>query len=280
MTLRPRTQLSIVAAAALAFFAWTGPASAQDESDGAAETPTPPPQVDFGFDSPTFSDLPPPVEGDLLLSPGDMGGSCTCAVSEPPATNIDCAGMESALRAQANERRKEMINFCVSETLDQCEAQQGPEACAALPASFQSSCDPVVQGRLACSAFASDIRQQCVGAVDASMQRDFTPYLGEQIAACRAQRDQALAPWTNWCDTVAKPQACGVCDAQTADIASIEAEIESHREWIQQRRDGVAAIDDDPQAIPNRLDRIRQLETIAAQKRDDFEVMQETGYCP
>jgi hypothetical protein len=112
------------------------------------------------------------------------------------------------------------------------------------------------------------------------MERDFTPALNQQIAACRAQSREVLQPWYDWCENTAKPQACGVCDAETSDIAAIETEIADHEAWIEEKRNGVIGLDDDPNAIPERLDQIRQLESRLAQKRENLTLMQESGYCP
>ncbi len=219
--------------------------------------------------------------GALLMSPADIaGGTCTCNEMTPPPAPFDCDEAVREIRQSASTQVGAMTGECVTQQMQRCIAQQGGQACEQLPEAFRAGCNPAIQGRLACASLESDIEAQCSEAIDAMFERDVGPVLRQQRAVCEAQNAEALAPWTQWCEEVERPQACGACTGMTDEIAALEAELAGHREWIaEMRTTELLTTSGDDDSMTERLAEVDRLEDQLAQRQANYDVMRSTGYC-
>lgn len=215
----------------------------------------------------------------LVLDPSDLGGTCTCSVMEPPPGLYDCDDIIGEMRADMRTQRAQMTEQCVTQQTQACVAEAGPQACESTPPQFRATCNPAVQGAIACGEYREQIEAQCDEAIEAVFERDATPLLRQQAAACRARNEEYLAPWIDWCENVERPQACSSCDGTLDTINQLEAQFYENERWLENRRSLVVLGGEVDAEVATREAEMAQLAEQIRQLRRNHQILVDSGYC-
>lgn len=211
--------------------------------------------VGAGFAATLVGFAAPAVAQSLLDDILPQAGVCTCATIQPPN---DCDSALAEPRSIATEQRRAIRAQCATDWRAGCEEQYGWQACASQEASAQ-------------------LAAQC----DGIAERWWTEVAAPQIRELSGQCDAANAAWVEQCETVIRPQECRSCDDMGGEIAQLESDIAEAQAWLDGMRNGAAVLTpDDEAAIAQRVDEVDRWERDLAEKREGFELLQSSEYCP